>query len=582
MNKNKDILLRNYFKNTPNDPNCPHDNQIEASKEIMMKFKNGINWCILLAQPQVGKTGVMTQINRQLYDPDVLKMCGLNDYGLVILCGMSSTELRNQTMQRLNTGDGEKYTEVLFNKQIQKKLKHKKYIKKYWNGKYIIMIDESHYGQDINSSIDKFLLRILFSHDKKNEITIDDLINYKKWDNKRVKIVSVSASPFSELENYCKHNNSIGKVILKPGNMYYGIENFLNDKKVRNPINFSYSEKCTDFFKQFERDIHQKKFILIRLPNILKSRMDVIGNIKKIGRSFVPKLKFWSYDSGQLNAEDVKYIDKLNEKLLHEPKYPTVIFILGKLRAGYTLETKNISIVHDNYVSTPKCDVVIQSLSGRCCGYDKNNNLKIFCDIESIKKYIEFVKSNFEKVPNTGKNLTGNKKVPTTGNELFNAARTETMSDENYERNESDDDDGCGIISDDKLENLKREIEQRDADIQRKFSNRLKMNYSGCAVCGKKMPLEGAHIIPYNETHNFDLENGILLCRNHHYLFDAYSFSINPDTLKIKLSKLMKDDCDEINYSCKKIDIPNIINLTKFKSNVAEHYNKFISKNNAK
>jgi putative restriction endonuclease len=55
-----------------------------------------------------------------------------------------------------------------------------------------------------------------------------------------------------------------------------------------------------------------------------------------------------------------------------------------------------------------------------------------------------------------------------------------------------------------------------------------------CAVCGLTLDflLEACHIIPWSQTKKtdrLDIRNGILLCANHHKLFDSGYFSINDD-----------------------------------------------------
>ncbi|WP_186579755.1 HNH endonuclease [Aquibacillus kalidii] len=69
---------------------------------------------------------------------------------------------------------------------------------------------------------------------------------------------------------------------------------------------------------------------------------------------------------------------------------------------------------------------------------------------------------------------------------------------------------------------------------------------SRCAVCGSKIPilLEAAHIVPWskcNDHEKLDVTNGILLCSNHHKLFDGGLITIDQDyvirvnsTIKLK------------------------------------------------
>lgn len=59
--------------------------------------------------------------------------------------------------------------------------------------------------------------------------------------------------------------------------------------------------------------------------------------------------------------------------------------------------------------------------------------------------------------------------------------------------------------------------------------------------------LEACHIIPYSECNEdkdklkFDINNGIILDRNTHKLFDDYKLSINPQTKKVEIIDEIKD-----------------------------------------
>lgn len=62
----------------------------------------------------------------------------------------------------------------------------------------------------------------------------------------------------------------------------------------------------------------------------------------------------------------------------------------------------------------------------------------------------------------------------------------------------------------------------------------LKAYKSRCAMCGLsfEFALQAAHIVPWNKASHaqrLDVRNGILLCANHHCLFDSNSLTINQD-----------------------------------------------------
>lgn len=62
----------------------------------------------------------------------------------------------------------------------------------------------------------------------------------------------------------------------------------------------------------------------------------------------------------------------------------------------------------------------------------------------------------------------------------------------------------------------------------------LEVYQSKCAFCGFRIPeaLEAAHIVPWsvaNEEEKLDVRNGILLCSNHHKLFDKNIYLLEED-----------------------------------------------------
>ncbi|MBD2495812.1 HNH endonuclease [Nostoc sp. FACHB-280] len=71
---------------------------------------------------------------------------------------------------------------------------------------------------------------------------------------------------------------------------------------------------------------------------------------------------------------------------------------------------------------------------------------------------------------------------------------------------------------------------------QQKFRQSLLEAYSGkCAITNfdAEAALEAAHIIPYIETENNELSNGLLLRADLHTLFDLNLITIDPETLKV-------------------------------------------------
>jgi hypothetical protein len=83
-----------------------------------------------------------------------------------------------------------------------------------------------------------------------------------------------------------------------------------------------------------------------------------------------------------------------------------------------------------------------------------------------------------------------------------------------------------------------------------KFRKEVRKRYKSCIVTGKSVRIcEVAHIVPFNkcldEISKYDPDNGLLLCRELHNLFDTESndFKIDPDTQCIEFAKeILQDD----------------------------------------
>lgn len=77
---------------------------------------------------------------------------------------------------------------------------------------------------------------------------------------------------------------------------------------------------------------------------------------------------------------------------------------------------------------------------------------------------------------------------------------------------------------------------------QQKFRRKLLRAYRNrCAITGCKTlwVLEAAHITPYRGAKTNNLANGLILRADIHTLFDLGLISVDPDTLKVKVSSLL-------------------------------------------
>lgn len=86
------------------------------------------------------------------------------------------------------------------------------------------------------------------------------------------------------------------------------------------------------------------------------------------------------------------------------------------------------------------------------------------------------------------------------------------------------------------------------------FSLLVRKSYQHrCAICRSKIQTEkgtslvdGAHIIPWSQSYNDDPRNGLALCKTHHWMFDQYLLTIEPENYQIKVSNWLKQKGERV------------------------------------
>ena len=101
-------------------------------------------------------------------------------------------------------------------------------------------------------------------------------------------------------------------------------------------------------------------------------------------------------------------------------------------------------------------------------------------------------------------------------------------------------------------------IERLTRPEQSKFRDALVTKYVKCIVSGYSAKMcEACHVEPYSKHQNNDPDNGLLLNRCLHVLFDSYLFTINADTLECSFHpKLIREPGyeDVVRYHGEKVD----------------------------
>ena len=224
--KLSDIITYNdWCESIDNNPdNTIHQNQKEAAKKmVQMALKENKIRINLLASPQSGKTGTAKAFIAPLIKKGIK---------IAVISGMSILTMKEQLKKDLDID------EVYHNPDLQQILKENK---NKFDG-YIILIDESHYGQNIDGVVDKLMADIgANSNGEKNNESIH-------------LIISISATPMSEIHPTNKSKTK-GIVTLEPGIGYKSMKMMLQNNKIKNPHNLRNIKDC----KKFINEQHKEK-----------------------------------------------------------------------------------------------------------------------------------------------------------------------------------------------------------------------------------------------------------------------------------------------------------------------------------
>jgi len=324
-------------------------NQISSGKKICSAFDTRLNtWVTLIAEMQSGKTGTFMFVAcESLFRKDENKV-----NKVVIFSGNREIELYKQTKEQdkffedyksYMISDGISEEESMIHIQICKDSIEvvwgphlKSYIKV---DKTLYIWEESHYGQSQNQEVDKFITRMGIS--ATGTTCEGDFL------------LSVSATPFSELSDnhYLKQDKWL--VSLKPAETYMGVKKMLANGQIN---------VYTNITKQFTQNLNMyDNYGIVRASNKVQQKLIPIAKSK--GWEVIP------YDNKNKNME-------LDDILKDKPKSKTIIFIKQMIRMGKVLIKTHVSFVMETSLS--QTDTMLQGLLGRMCGYHTHDNIDVY------------------------------------------------------------------------------------------------------------------------------------------------------------------------------------------------------------
>lgn len=130
--------------------------------------------------------------------------------------------------------------------------------------------------------------------------------------------------------------------------------------------------------------------------------------------------------------------------------------------------------------------------------------------------------------------------------------------------------------TDERIKELRESVRRQG---QAQFRNDLLKAYaSRCAISGNDVPqvLQAAHIGQYRGPKTQIVTNGILLRSDLHLLFDAHLLSVEPDSKRIRLSKML-DKTEYFDFNKKQLHMPVYLEAYPNEKQLERHFDQFMA-----
>ena len=399
----KTKTLENFFKN------------IEAGNTILSTFTDPsplrIRWALLLAQMQSGKTFTYAFVAAEMLRLKIVDK-------VVVFCGNAETALRDQTRNCYDTDFKKLYRsylrmngidetvidelvapDVIFGTALKKRPAQ--------YTRTLFIWDESHFAQNKEMMVDRYLERI----------GIIPNGDYRPLKEKDIYVLSVSATPFSEVSD--TFHETQGKLIVRflPNEHYIGVRMMTTAGMI-----VPYKNVSTCLREQIVRTCEVfsgTKYGIVRIPCDKKDHGKADKNVNNIKQKIIEIAQSlgWNILHYYTTDEDAE-LESL-DVLETAPEKNTLILVKNLCRMGQQLKKEHISFVMETSASSSS-DVVLQGLLGRMCGYDSNLQIRICLNEKcydggsELTRYIqmfegEMIENIPELMPTRAKNLQDGK-----------------------------------------------------------------------------------------------------------------------------------------------------------------------------
>ncbi len=394
--------------------------QIQASNEVIGIFEASMyRWGMLLAQMQSGKTETYLRIACEMLQKNLVS-------NVVIFSGNSETELGDQVYENVkelerNAKKPETKSSSFWPKYLKSKenefpeayrefilqgikATNKAKITVVWGTELLtfqgpfentlFIWDEAHFAQSVNQRPDKFLKKIgISANGNSNDLKTKN--NY---------MLTVSATPFSELSDYLHLHQEKFYVKMLPGDNYVSVKIIRDSGRL---ITYTNLEDGLSQALRIATDSTEKKYCVIRIS---KKTEDLVFE-----KCLENGWKVYIYDSLDKSNEMKEKVKKIWNSMGKAPKFNTAILIREKCRMGKNMQKSHLSFVFET-ASSSSTDTILQGLLGRTCGYsDGSDRVKVYISKKiynenkldnDINRYIELWDNNgISIIPRKANNL---------------------------------------------------------------------------------------------------------------------------------------------------------------------------------
>lgn len=372
--------------------NIIYDNQSRCSVKINEAFKDKkiIN-VLVYGKTQTGKTGCMTSFIKQYVLSHSIPI-----ENIYIITGLSDIAWKNDTINRMPDAIYKRvYHRANLPKTFADEIKSKKNL--------LIIMDEIQIASTVKQTISKTFKKCMF-YDLKYLLEND------------IKLVQFSATPDGHIYDIADWKDHSKKIKLQPGEGYIGSIDLLKEGRVRQFKQLwgwdiekdNIPQDIKENILEIKRDIityKNARYHTIRIPCSKDDKdQQVIINFKLIFG-----ISDYNYNTSFLKVKK----GDINSILSIKPEKHTFIFIKEILRCAKTKIKTYLGIEYERYALTIADSTIMQGSIGRLTGYDGNKDLICYTNIDTIKRYEELWKSNFQnnKIEWNSKTTTNKKGI---------------------------------------------------------------------------------------------------------------------------------------------------------------------------